>query len=388
MKRFLKTASLILVLIIISTSLFSCTARPLAQSKLAKTKVGTVGSHDVYYEELYFLANGYKSAAKAEHGDDTQKINNAIWKSVKTNITSNYAILDLCASEGLEYNESELKSEIERHIETEIDSSFGGNRKEYLNSQISAGITDHYYRFCAGIDILYTKLATKYQTEGKVPNTDTEINDYIKQNFIHTLHIAVYVDKNDDRDTEYAKILEAKRLLDSGNSIFKVFGSAYNENIIPGDLKDTDGYYFPRGIMDKDYENAAFALENVGDRSDIIISNGTSPSGDYVECFYIIERLPSEDSEIKDNFEKLSDMIKNSIVTQELEKYREKLSFTPNDYALSLDLTNLEAPKNGADYTVIIAIVSAVIGVTLIIVLVFVFRTVRAKKFHQKHKKK
>lgn len=388
MKKLSKIISLILVLIIISTSLLSCSARPLAQSKLAKTVVGTVGTHDVYYEELYFLANNYYDTAKAKYGDDTEAIKKFVWDSVKDNITTNYAILDLCAAEGIEYNKNELSTEIEQGIEATINSSFDGNRNEYLNAQLSAGITDHYYRFCAEVDLLYGKLATKYQTDGKVPNTDAKINDYIKENFIHTWHIAVYVDKNDDRDTEYEKILTAKKLLDDGNSMYSLIGSKYNENTVPESLNDAYGYYFPRGVMEKDYEDAAFALKKAGERTDIIVSHGTSPSGNYVECFYIIEKLAVKDTEINANFNYLSDMVKDSIITQDLESYREKLSFTPNDYALSLDVTSLEAPKNGVDYQVIIAIVVSVIGVALIIVAIFVFRTVRAKRFHKKHKSK
>ena len=385
MKKLLKTVSLILVLIIASASIISCSARPLAQSKLSKTVVGTVGSHDVHYEEFYFLANNYYNTAKAKFGDDTDAIKEFVWDSIKNNILTNYAILDLCASEGIEYNERKLASQVEQSIETTINSSFNGDRKEYLNSQLSAGITDHYYRFCTAIDIIYKDLATKYQTNGKVPNTDTKIKEYIKENFIHTWHIAIYVDKNDDRDVEYAKALEAKRLLDNGNSMYDLIGSKYNENTVPETLNDAYGYYFSRGIMDKDYEDAAFSLKKAGDKTDIVISHGTSPSGSYVECFYIIEKLAVKDTEIDANFNYLSDMVRDSIITQDLEAYRSKLSFIPNDYALSLDVTSLEAPKNGADYQVIIAIITSVIAIALIVVAVFVFRTVRAKKFHKKH---
>lgn len=388
MKKFLKIFSLILVLSIISASLLSCNARPLAQSKLAKTVVGTVGTHNVQYEELYFLAKNYYNTAKAKFDDDTEAIKEFIWDSIKENITANYAILDLCASEGIDYNERELNSEIEQTIEATINSSFDGSRSEYLNSQLSAGITDHYYRFCTGIDILYGRLATKYQTEGKVPNTDSAIKDYVKQNFIHTWHIAIYVDENDDRDTEYAKALEAKKLLDDGNSMYELIGSKYNENTVPESLNNAYGYYFPRGIMEKDYEDAAFALEKVGDSTDVVISYSTSPSGSYVECFYVIEKLAVKDSEIEANFTALSDMVRDSIITQELEKHREKLSFTPNDYALSLDITNLEAPKNGIDYQIIITIVLSIVGIALIITAIFVFRAIRAKRFHKKHKSK
>ena len=386
MNKGLKIVSLILVLIIISTSLLSCKARPLAQSKLAKTVVGTVGSHDVYYEELYFLASSYYNSAKAKYGSDTKAISDSVWASVKENIITNYAILELCASEGLEYNEKELASEVEQSINLIIELTFDGSRSKYLSSQLSAGITDHYYRFCTGVDILYGKLATKYQIEGKVPHTDESITNYIKENFIHTWHIAIYVESGDNRDTEYAKALEAKKLLDDGNSMYQLIGSKYNENTVPESLQDTYGYYFPRGVMDKDYENAAFALEKVGDRTDIVVSHGESPSGSYVECFYIIERLAVKESEINANFNTLSDMVKDSIVTTELEKHRENLEFKPNDYALSLDITNLEAPKNGVDYQLIIAIAASVVGVALVITAVFVFRSVRAKRFHQKRK--
>lgn len=388
MNKFLKIIALCLVLIIASASLLSCTARPLAQSKLAKTVVGSVGSHDVYYEELYFLANSYYGSAKAKYGNDTEAIKNYVWDSVNKNIITNYAILDLCASEGFNYDESELASEVEKSIELTIDSSFNGSRGQYLSSQLSAGITDHYYRFCTGVDILYSKFATKYQIDGKVPHTDETITDYIKENFIHTWHIAIYVENGDDRDAEYAKALEAKKLLDDGNSMYSLIGSKYNENTVPESLVDAYGYYFPRGVMDKDYEDAAFALEKNGDRTDIIVSHGASPSGNYVECFYIIEKLAVKDSEIKANFNTLSDMVKDSIITQELEKYRQKLEFTPNEYALSLDILNLEAPKNGVDYQLIIAITATVIGIAIIIVAIFVFRSIRAKRFHDKRKAK
>lgn len=382
MKKSIRFLSFFLITIILSLSLFSCGVRPLAQSKLARTKVGKVGSHDVYYEELYCLANSYLPVAKANHGEDSTAVKEAVWDYVKENIPINYAILDLCASEGIEYNEKALQDEINNAIEVEIEASFDGDRDAYLNSQLEEGITDHYYRFCLGIDAIYKKLAEKYQEEGKIPTSDEDVIKYVKENFVHTWHIAVYVNKNDDRDTEYAKILEAKRLLDSGNSMYKLFGSAYNENIAYESLVNTDGYYFPKGIMEKDYEAAAFSLKNNGDRTDIITSRAKSPtSGSYVECFYIIEKLPIKDTEINDNFNYLSDMIRETVVTDGLNDHLEKLSFEPNEYALSLDLTALEAPTNGADYQVIIIVTASIASIALIICGIFIFRHVRAKRF-------
>lgn len=387
MNRFLKAFSLILALIMASTALLSCTARPLAQDKLSKTVVGTVGSHNVYYEELYALASLYCNTGKSDYGNDTEALSKYVWDNVKENITVNYAILDFCADEGFEYDEKELAPEIEQEIEIAINTGYGGSRSSFLKSQLAAGITDHYYRFCSGVDILYNRVATKYQTSGIVPNTDEAIIKYIKENFIHTWHIAIYVENGDDRDAEYARALAAKQALDNGTSMYDLIGSTYNENL-PDSLKNAYGYYFPRGVMEKDYENAAFALEKVGDRTDVVSSYGKSPRGNYVECFYIIEKLAVTESEINDNFNTLSDMIKDSIIAQKLDEYTQKLEFIPNDFALSLDVTSLEAPKNGVDYQLIIAISASVAGIAIIIVSVFLFRGIRAKNFHKKHKVK
>lgn len=387
MKKILRTGALALLLTIILSALASCGARPLAQTKLSKTEVGTVGEYSVPYEEFYFLATSYLATAKEKYKNDTAAIKEYVWEHINENIITNYAILTLCASEGLNYSERELRKEVNAHIESVIESSFDGNREDYFASQQEAGITDHYYRFSTGVDILYNKLGQKYQTDGIIPNTDEKIKETIKKDFIHTWHIAIFVSEGDDRATEYAKAEEALRLLESGNSMYQLIGSKYNENTVPESLKNAYGYYFPKGVMEKGYEDAAFALEKSGDRSGIIVSQGTDTNGELCECFYIIERLPIKDSEIEDNFDSLSDMLKDAIIVQKLEDTKKDLSFKPNDYALSLDVTSLEEPKNGADIQLIATITISVVSLIAIVVIIFVFRTVRAKRFHKKHKK-
>ena len=387
MKRILRYLSFFLAIIIFLFTMSSCAPRPLAHSGIAKKVVGTVGSHNVYYDEFYFLASNYYPTAKAKYGDDAEAVKNAVWEYVKENVIINYAIIDLCESNGLTYNERELRDEVNQSIELTVSSNFDGDQDAYLKSQLEAGITDRYYRFCLGVDALYGKLATQYQTSGKVPNNDAAIKDYIKQNFIHTWHIAIYVDKGDNREAEYAKAQEALKLLNDGNSMYKLIGSQYNENTVPETLVDAYGYYFPRGVMDKAYEDAAFALEKNGDRTDIVTTVGTSPSGATVECFYIIEKLAVTDKEIEANFVELSDMMRDAIINTELDAAKSKLSFTPNEYALSLDVSNLTAPKNGVDYQLIIGISIGVAAVAIIVAGVLVFRSVRAKQFQKKHKK-
>ena len=104
-KTLIRTLSISLIVILLIPCLASCKARPMAQTKLAKTEVGKVGEYSVLYEELYFLASSYCDAVKSQYKNDPEGLEAAVWEYVEENIVANYAILELCASEGLVYNE-------------------------------------------------------------------------------------------------------------------------------------------------------------------------------------------------------------------------------------------------------------------------------------------
>ena len=159
------------------------------------------------------------------------------------------------------------------------------------------------------------------------------------------------------------------------------FVNLYNEDLIPP-TTSYDGYYFPRGIMEKWYEDAAFSLE-VGEHSGIINSIGSNSAGEYVECFYIIERLPNYETDISSNFIQLSDMVTDSLIYEDMEAIKATLSFTANDFARSLDVTDLEQPKNGADTTVILIIALCVVSVGCAVTLVFTIRYAKKRRFRK-----
>ena len=389
-KIFLRALSLVLLTALLIPSLFSCTARPLAQSKLAGTEVGKVGEYSVAYEEFYFLAHNRYLAVKDDYANDPEGLKKNVWDYVNENITSNYAILELCETMGILYDEDKLKDDVEKYLELSIESDFNGSRKEYLSWQKTMGLTDHYVRFTTGVDMLYEDLSVKYFDSGILPNTDEELTDYIKNNFVHTVHIAVFVDPGDDRNTERAKAEQALALLDSGKATIlptaegssnDLIGSLYNEDLIPP-TTSYDGYYFPRGIMEKWYEDTAFSLE-VGEHSGIINSIGSNSAGEYVECFYIIERLPNYETDISSNFIQLSDMVTDSLIYEDMEAIKATLSFTANDFARSLDVTDLDQPKNGADTTVILIIALCVVSVGCAVTLVFTIRYAKKRRFRK-----
>ena len=381
-KNAVRVFSLLLVVLLLVPCFASCKARPLSQSRLAKTKVGKVGEYSILYEELYFLASNYCESIKDEYKNDPVGLKTAVWKYVNENIVTNYAILELCATEGLVYDEKELKDGVEDYIEYLIDAEFEGSRSDYLESQKAVGVTDHYVRFVTGVDLLYDRLATKYKESGVVPNTDKELTEYIKSSFAHTWHIAILIDGNDTRESELAKAQAALSKLKSGADMYDLIGSSYNEDVNMDTLTDTFGHYFPRGVMEKEYEDAAFELD-VLEVSNIVEGTAMNSRGEYVDCFYIIQRLKNDETEIKKNLNTLTDLAHSALITEKMEAMKSNLSFTPNEYAKGLDITNLEAPSNGVDYIMILIISAVVVAVASLIVLIIVIRKSRVKRFHK-----
>ena len=380
-KNTTKVFSLLLIILLLVPCFASCKARPLAQGRLAKTEVGKVGEYSVLYEELYFLANNYYDSVKDDYKNDQVGLENALWTYVSNNIVTNYAILELCATEGITYEEDALKEEVEEYIEYLIDAEYDGSRSDYLKSQKAVGATDHYVRFVTGVDILYNRLATKYKETGVVPNTDKELIDYIKSNFAHTWHIAILIDGNDTREGELAKAQEALSMLKTGTSMYELIGSKYNEDVNMDTLTDTFGHYFPKGVMTEAYEKAAFDLK-VSEISDIVPGKAQNSRGEYVDCFYIIQRLSNEESEILANLNTLSDSVHSALISEKMEAMKATLKFTPNEYANSLDITNLEEPSNGADYIMILLISACVITCAAIVIAIIIIRKAKVKRFH------
>ena len=385
-KAILKAVSLALVFIFALSSLCACSS-----STDEKKVVGKVGDFEVCYDELYFLASNYAAGLRDDYKDDPEGLKEAVWKAVNENITENYAILKLCENEGISYDEKELKKDIETAITLDIENEFDGSRSKYFKSQREVGLTDRYVRFITGVNLRYGKLGTQYHDDGVIPNNDDQLVSYIQKNFAHTWHIAVFVNDGETREENLAKIEEAQKLLNDGTySMYKLIGSKYNEDVTPDYLSDAYGYYFPRGIMDEKYEDAAFSMA-VGDNT-IVETRAQNSKGEYVDCFYLIEKLSttSEASkvEIENNLGTLTDYVGDAIINDKKEAVQTTLSFEPNDFAKSLDVSNLEPVKNGADYQLIIAIVCTVVAVATVAVAIILIRRARTRRFQSLIKKK
>lgn len=348
---FVKILVLALLLVLSLTALTGCKSRAIPAGKLALTPVGQVDGRDILYEELYFLASGYLPALREKYGDDVSAIRTELSDLISKNITANSAILRLCENEGLVYDEKALSEDAQEYVDAMIATDFDGKRKHYREGIAEIGMTDHYLRFTASVDALYGQLPMIYAQAGLVPQSDEEIRTYVGENFVRTWHVAVLVEEGESYEENLAKAEAALLKLENGSSMYEMIGSTYNEDF---SLITTDGYYFPRGAMDKTYEQAAFALE-VGQKSAVVEATGISNNtGERVTAFYIIERLPLESAYIDSHLSALSDQCADALVAQKLDAVSATLSFVPNDFYNSLDLTALEAPKNGVDVALVL----------------------------------
>ena len=394
MKKQIRFITLLLCFMMAISILSSCAPRPLAQSGIAGKDVGTIkgGSEDytVAYEELYPHAKTYYEIAKAKYGDDTEAIKTEVWETLKSKLILNYAILELCKDSGIEYDEKALRDRVNEFIQSEADASFDGDCSAFLEEKEKEGFTDHYIRFAQGVDLLYSDLVLEYQKTGVIPNTDEAMKQYIKENLIHTWHLAIYVEDGEDRDAEYARAQEALEKLKSGTSMYYLISGGYTDDTtLPMLSEDTYGEIFHRDVCTLGEDFGKFALElNASEISDIKVTTAIHPyTNKTVECFYIIQRLPLKNSEIENNFTLLSDEVKNAVAAKKLDEKIKTLSFEPNEYALGLDLASLEAPENGMDYQLVIGICVSIGAVVILISSIFVFRALRAKRFQKNLKK-
>lgn len=361
-KRLSRLLCSCLAVILTASLLSSCGSRKLSPTKAARQVVGTVGEYEVTYEELYFLASNYKTDGMTEE---------ALWELVNENIVKNYAILTFCEQAGVEYDEKELKNDIDDYIDNMIDTEFGG-RDEYVRSLEENGATEHYMRTSAAVELYYSKLPSALALNGDLAVDEKSVTEYIKNNFVRTHHFLIANNEGDDpeENLELAKSCLAE--LDAGKTtLYKLIGGKYNEDVMPA----ANGYTFARGSMEEAYEDAAFALK-VGEHSGIVQAKGELANGEYVDCYYIIERLELDDSYISEHFSDLYDSYTYSVIDERLEKLCSELEFTST---YDGDILSLEYPGVGNDVTVTVVICCCAAAVVVIAV-VCVLLALRSKK--------
>ena len=345
------------VLLVLLTVLFSgCGYRRIKPSEADLREVGTVGSHTVTYDELYHVAMTCRDALKSVYGEeifDTAESRDAyreeLLELTYDTLTSNFAVFDLASD--IRYTEDDVQEYVDTYME-ELVESLGG-RHAYKKMLHETYMTDNVARSNYAATLLQGNLFTSYVEYLGVIESDAEkIYSIIMEGstYIRTRHIALFKD-NGKTDAENRTAIEAIRAeLDAGadfDTLVKTYGE--DENLT------RDGYYFMKGEMQEPYEEAAFAL-SVGEISDVVETE---------DGFYLIRRYEKQKEYVLLNCygegAPLYDSYQQYTFLAIIDEYRESLTFVPNAFGASIDLTGLsEKPFFDGEYLLL------VIGIVLL----------------------
>lgn len=344
MKRILRrlTALLLATLLL---SLMGCNAaREVRATPRADKAVIKADNIKVTYDELYYLANTRAAELREENAQISRdELREALASFVEENLLNrSHALLSVAKDYGIRPDRGDIADNVQQQMESVIESAFAGDRDAYIASLNEAYLTDAYVRTYVAVEnYIATEIVLEMLEREELDDSDeTALRAIHSADFIRTVQVFVsktngYTDEeNRAHAREIADTLAAitdpvERYL----AMRAAIGGAYNN-----DYSDTlgHGYYFARGEMDDAYEEAAFALKNEYDASDVIETD---------EGYYVIMLMEKEDAYISDNLETLKTktyFIKlNELVDARYAALRESAETTR--FYESLDLTDLPA---------------------------------------------
>lgn len=340
--------------------------------------VGTVGDHEIHYDELRFLVMNYRSENQ-ENDIDHDRLSSLISKAIMTNV----AALETAAEHGiypdskevLEYVDeklNELAAELEKDLILKSDNKSIKPSKNQINNAYAEYLkehylTDRYYRYLLSVDGCFEQLEKKLIADGKLPSDETEIRDYIESNFICTYHVYIPFEENNSyNNAELVSWIARTNFLDDENKILlrnklglteyeisqnisyeaklynniiaapnstakmkKLIGSTYNKDM----EISVNGYYFTHGEFSESYENAAFDLElyEISDPVEDLETNG----------YYVIQRYELDSQYLNRNLDVLREQYYRSYTNTTINQKLSSLNFVLNDFGSNIDFSSI-----------------------------------------------
>lgn len=355
----LRGLALLLVLVFMTLAFTGCATRKLPSHKEDLAVVGTVGEYEVLYEELRFLVLSYREQLENKYGKGIWESEKAreqylpeLKEAVYEDIKANYAVLTLAAKNGITVDG--YAKEVQEYMDLAIQNDFNRSRSDYKEFLKATGLTDHYVRFTAAVDLVYEDLYFKYMEENTIPNADPQIKQYILQNFVRVASICI-INKSDDEVEDNRKRAEQYRE--------EVADGADILDYVKYTLDLSPEHCFGRGEMEDAYEKNSFALENVGDVSEVFLGEAEY-EGVTRSAWYFVQKMDLTAKYVEDHYQTLFDRYTAAAMNEFIDAEKEALVFVPNEYGKSLDLLAIEPIESVKDNTwvfVLIGIGSAVL---------------------------
>ncbi len=277
------------------------------------------GSSSVNYDEFRYYQLLYKN--HFDNGNDTYWETNPEQVEVVTElfhdeIIRNHAVMAECNAYGITLTEEEQK-EIDWGV-AELISSFGG-KDTFDEALIQYYMTEWLYNYQSALSYFYEKLFEYYKENGQILNEDTEVRAMLEgDDFIRCKHILIMNDAGDDVAANRAQADDLLTRLQNGED-FDTLMNEYSEDT--GLAGNPGGYYFFRGEMVAEFEDASFALAE-GELSGVVEST---------YGYHIILRCEKEASYLDENLAEIKDSYQNLRFYKVLEEVSDGWTVVPSD---------------------------------------------------------
>ena len=327
--------------------------------------VGTIGGYEVLYDEYRYVVLSCKSILSDKYGEEIWSDSDVaaeflpmLEEMIKDRIAANYAVLLLCDANGytdalsnkdaVEFvNETvdeaiymhavaaELDVEVKKKGLDKVVYKYGKGaldkaKELYKKSLDDYYITERVMRLTLGVEHAFSKLSEILTyTKGEIIHKAEDIEAFMKSDeFICTRH--VFIEKNDERSDEESRALanEAYLKLLTGTSFDSLIGSKYNSDM----TMPYKGYYFTHGEMDKEYEEAAFALKEGAFSGVVETDTG----------FFIIQRYTKDDNYMAENLDSFANQIVYALVNKKVRALQSDLILEKNDFGRALNVLEIE----------------------------------------------
>ncbi len=335
MQRFLRFAASLLALTLLLGALPACSQN--------KEVIATEGEYEIYYEYLRFATLNFKAEMDKVYGDGDEE-NGTIWDDPATAekykplleekvwglISDNQAVLSACAAYGIDRDVMEGET-VQKAVETNMKALRNqySSYAAYEEAIEASFMNEDVFRFYFGIEEMKKQLRTAMLQKGEMIDEETEFLTWMQDgNYAYVQHVARFIGENDGEEFERAIIADVHAGLASGEHDIAYYIDSRNNE----DTSNTAPYFIVRGVYDDQLVDAALALEEVGDVSDII---------EVEDGLYILVRMEEEDGVLEKELATIFSLYQWSVVGDRVEEAKKNLKFDMTEFGQNLDILSI-----------------------------------------------
>lgn len=233
-----------------------------------------------YDEYRYFYLNFKKTYPESNDNEIKEKSLEAI--------KSNVALEKMAKDYSIELSKDD-KKQVENYVNNSIE-SYGG-KDNFKTALEESAITEKLFRKFYSLQILESKLREYMYDEANdiIRSDNSTFENDLKKNFASAKQILIKNDEGDSKDANEALANELLIRIKNGED-FDMLANQYSED---SSMDKTIGYYFTKGQLLAEFENAVFSLSPDTLYPEVVISEAgyhiifrTSMSQDYIDSNY------------------------------------------------------------------------------------------------------